>query len=944
MQPASGLRFSTLDASPRTRKIAYFVLIGSLVLALSGAIFGRQPLPHALAFVPLLIGFIIAAAFLTALVLFIDFSASRRPRFLLLGSAYALVGLFAIPYILTFPQLFAPTALFGANEQSAAYLWLAWHFGFPLLILAAYWRPDSSDLVASAVVPRTIGLAVAAGVCVSVAATIVVTVFAKSLPPVFLAALFTPVIANLLLPFIIALNVAALYAIYTHTRNDTALALWLFVAVTCSALDSCLIISTVRGSYGWYIGKLFMAGSATAVLAAYVTEIVHVQRYIRAATDQLQLYRLFGDVTNDIILFVDRSNMTVVDANAAALAAYGYARAELIGIPSALLHASADPLELEAIKRSGPDGALTYEGMHKRSNGAAFPVEVYARAVDFSGRSWIIKTIHDVSERRHAEAQLALAHEETLQANRELERHRAELAAAKYKLEEYSAALEGRVRVSEEKYALLMERSNSPILLLDRNGIILEANEAASRIIGRPLGEIVGHRNDEFVRVHSTKPFELRLAETFESGSIHLDNVAVNRLDGVEFNVSVTATRIRIGELDVLYTIWHDDTERAKLEEALRHAQRLDAMGQLTGGLAHDFNNLLGVIIGNLDIALARDTGSSKDFLDSALDAAERGAKLIQQLLAFARRQPLQPQNLLLNEQLPQTIELLRRTVGASILLEEHIEPETLPVLADPTQLEAAIVNLVVNARDAMADGGSIVIECRNSAIDEADVEGDDVVPGRYVAISVSDTGCGMTPEIAAKAFEPFFSTKGTHGTGLGLSQVFGFAKQSGGTVKLASTVGAGTRVNLYLPAADDDIVADEIASANGTLDSYRGSEAILLVDDNEQMRNIAALQMRSLGYDVTTADPLEALELLRSDERVDLLFTDVIMPGSMDGRELARLAREARPGLKILFTSGFTQAVLAPTIDFDFGGALLSKPYRISELARRLRAMLERT
>lgn len=534
--------------------------------------------------------------------------------------------------------------------------------------------------------------------------------------------------------------------------------------------------------------------------------------------------------------------------------------------------------------------------------------------------------------------------EDTVQANRELQRHRSELAAAKLKLEEYARALEGRVRISEEKYALLVEHANSAIFLTDTEARILEANREASRILGLDIGAIVDRNLQDLIKIRADGAFAGHWSRLIADGSARLDDVTIVQPDGSEEIVTMTSARVTVGDVDIVNVIWHDITERTRLEEQLRHAQRMEAMGQLTGGLAHDFNNLLGVIIGNLDAIRARNVPSAAEFADNALEAAERGANLIRQLLAFARKQPLRPEHINVQDRLPMTVRLLQSTLGTKVTIAQRIDPATQPIVADVSQLEAAILNLAVNARDAMKDPGTIVIECGNVEVDESYAGANPgLSPGSYVLISVSDNGSGMTPEVAAKVFDPFFTTKGSAGTGLGLSQVFGFAKQSGGNVKIYTELGVGTTVRLYLPVAPHapSTAAADCEPADGGA-SLRGTGRILLVEDNDGMREIATAQLRALGYDVTVAaNATAALEVLRSPARVDLLLTDIVMPGDIDGRDLALQARELRPALKVLFTSGFTEAAIVASIQRDFGGAMLSKPYRQSELARRLRDIL---
>jgi len=613
-------------------------------------------------------------------------------------------------------------------------------------------------------------------------------------------------------------------------------------------------------------------------------------------------------------------------------------------LPVMLLSTLSEPMDIIRGLECGADNFLTkpykpeallarvgtiLQNRSLRAESAVLGIEIM-----FLGRRFTI-----TSEKEQILDLLISTFEDTVQANRELQRHRTELAAAKIKLEEYAHALEGRVRVSEEKYALLVENANSAIVILDADGIIREVNREAARIVGLPVAEIIGRRVDAFVR----GTFAERWQRIVSEGSLQLDNVTVNRPDEAEMYVSIRSARIRIGEDDVYMSIWQDVTERTRLEEQLRHAQRMEAMGQLTGGLAHDFNNLLGVIIGNLDAIGARKIAAIQEFAENALEAAERGATLIRQLLAFARRQPLNPERISIPDRLPMTVRLLQSTLGSKATVESHIDPETPPVRADLSQLENAILNLAVNARDAMSEGGRLVIECGNRDVDESDAFANGLEAGKYAMISVSDNGSGMSPEVAAKVFDPFFSTKGSKGTGLGLSQVFGFAKQSGGNVKIYSELGIGTTVRLYLPTVAETVDGRPQVPVPEQLESYRGSETILLVEDNDGMREIVEAQLRALGYDVATAaGSAAALQVLCSERRIDLLLTDIVMPGGLDGRELAVRAREVRPAIKVLFTSGFTEAAVAASIQSDFGGAMLSKPYRHADLAKRVRTMLE--
>jgi signal transduction histidine kinase/ActR/RegA family two-component response regulator len=388
-----------------------------------------------------------------------------------------------------------------------------------------------------------------------------------------------------------------------------------------------------------------------------------------------------------------------------------------------------------------------------------------------------------------------------------------------------------------------------------------------------------------------------------------------------------------------------DVTERRTFDERMLQTQKMEAIGQLTGGVAHDFNNLLTVLMGGSELLVERlkDDPPLARQAELMLGAAQRGAELTQRLLAFARRQPLAPEATDANRLLTGLDGLLRRSLG------EHIEIELVraaglwPALVDRPQLETAILNLAINARDAMPKGGRLTIETANAHIDRdyADALGD-VAPGQYVMVAVADTGTGMPPDIAARAFEPFFTTKETgKGTGLGLSMVYGFAKQSGGHAKIYSELGKGTTVKLYLPRAAGDAGARADARTE-TRAAAAGSERILLVEDDESVRDFAERRLRSMGYAVTAAESAPAALARLERESFDLLFTDIVMPGGMHGPELAEAARRVQPGLKVLFTSGYAENAAIHHGHLPAGAGLLQKPYRLADLATKIRAALD--
>ncbi|HEX6841695.1 MAG TPA: ATP-binding protein, partial [Stellaceae bacterium] len=382
-----------------------------------------------------------------------------------------------------------------------------------------------------------------------------------------------------------------------------------------------------------------------------------------------------------------------------------------------------------------------------------------------------------------------------------------------------------------------------------------------------------------------------------------------------------------------------ETTERRRIEDALRQSQKMEAVGQLTGGIAHDFNNMLTVIAGNLELLEGKlgDEPRLLRLVTSAALAASRAEKLTQQLLTFSRRQQLRSQPIDFNQIVIGMDDLLHRTVGEHIEIRKQLAAELWPALADPNQIETALLNLILNARDAMPSGGHITIETGNTEVAAGHRE---FSPGAYAVLSVTDTGQGMSDEVLAHVFEPFFTTKEVgKGTGLGLSQVYGFVKQSAGHVKVDSRVGGGTTVRLYLPRAEG-----VVGTAEGTPmreQQYRGSECVLVVEDDHGVRDFAVSVLRELGYQVLeAANGDAALDLLGGTPDVDLLFTDVVMPGALSGADLARAALERRPELRVLFTSGYTTRLVEKEWP-DRRLELLRKPYRSIDLAERVRAVL---
>jgi signal transduction histidine kinase/CheY-like chemotaxis protein len=406
------------------------------------------------------------------------------------------------------------------------------------------------------------------------------------------------------------------------------------------------------------------------------------------------------------------------------------------------------------------------------------------------------------------------------------------------------------------------------------------------------------------------------------------------------------------GELGGLMTLLNGTAEslerqRAAIDELnqkLGQSQKMEAMGQLTGGVAHDFNNLLTVILGNAEY-LAEKLAANRELhkiADSIATAAERGSDLTRSLLAFARKQPLLPQDIDIGQKILGMEQLLRRTLGEHIECEFLLDRDLWLTSVDPGQLTSALLNLVLNARDAMPQGGRLAVEVRNISLDETDVDvNGEARPGDYVMVAVTDTGSGMIAEVASRAFEPFFTTKEVgKGTGLGLSMVYGFAKQSGGSMQIKSEPGQGTAVKLFFPRMNAPRSAD--APRVDRIATPAGAETILVVEDNELVRSYVEKELKELGYRViATRNGPEALAILRQPREIDLLFTDVVMPGGMFGPELAKQASRLRPELKVLFTSGYTEHPVQPLDGLNGDARILNKPYRRNDLALMLRTVL---
>lgn len=495
-----------------------------------------------------------------------------------------------------------------------------------------------------------------------------------------------------------------------------------------------------------------------------------------------------------------------------------------------------------------------------------------------------------------------------------------------------------------EQQAALLDKARDAIIVRDMEHRITYWNRSAERVYGWSAAEARGQRLDELLD-EDRETFARASRELVANGEWvgeveHRDKYGRRIVSEVAWSL-VTDEDDRPQSILAINT---DITERLALEEQLRQSQRLEAVGQLTGGVAHDFNNLLTVILGNAELMAEQLPQGDRmhKLAEMTRTAAQRGAELTHRLLAFARRQALEPAPLDVNRLVSGMESLLRRTLPETIDLEIVPGDDTWNAFADTAQLESVILNLALNSKDAMPDGGRLTIETANVRLDEEYcAHNAEVAPGRYVMIAVSDTGTGIPPEHLNRVFDPFFTTKEKgKGTGLGLSMAYGFAKQSQGHIKIYSEPGQGTTVKVYLPRAQRR--EERIEPSTRAERDYSGTEKILVVEDNDLVREHAERQLEQFGYEVRAAsNGREALEIIKREEDIDLLFTDVIMSGGMNGRDLAEMAKKIRPRLKVLYTSGYTENAIVHHGRLDKGVNLLQKPYHRADLARKVRAVL---
>ncbi|MXQ12937.1 hybrid sensor histidine kinase/response regulator [Microvirga makkahensis] len=640
----------------------------------------------------------------------------------------------------------------------------------------------------------------------------------------------------------------------------------------------------------------------------------------RPTAQDKERFQLLVDAVTDYAIYMLDPNGIIASWNSGAQRFKGYVESEILGEHFSRFYTDEDRaagLPQRVLETAAREGKFEAEGWRVRKDGTRFWAHVVVDPIRDAHGNLLgyAKITRDLTERRKAEDAL---------------------------------------RESEERFRLLVQGvTDYAIYMLDPEGHVSNWNPGAQRIKGYTEDEIRGqHFSRFYTEEDRATNLPYRALETAKrEGKFEAEGWRV-RKDGTRFWASVVIDPIydERKELIGFAKITRDITERRKAQEALAEAQaalfqsqKMETIGQLTGGIAHDFNNLLTIIVNNLDLLTRHVNGARETrLIESAQRAAERGARLTQQLLAFSRRQPLQP-----TLQDPSTLiegfeNVLRRACGETVRLTLSLPARISTINVDGAQFEAALLNLVVNARDAMPEGGELTIALGETSVDDQHAAAWSIPAGPYVSLTVRDTGLGMSKEVAARAFEPFFTTKEVgKGTGLGLSQVYGFITQSGGHIEVNSEPGQGTTISMLLPAHGDERGAsDEEASPDTVRPARDTAGTVLIVEDEPAVLDVATEIFDSLGYDVLTAcDAKQALEVLEQDVPIHVLFSDVVMPNGMNGVELSRKARELRPGIKVLLASGYPMSAL-PSEGFEAGISFISKPYRWTELADKLRAL----
>ena len=644
----------------------------------------------------------------------------------------------------------------------------------------------------------------------------------------------------------------------------------------------------------------------------------HMSETDEESVTQNKFELLVQSVTDYAIYMLDPAGR-VSSWNAGASRFKGYDAGEVIGKHFSIFYTDEERekgIPEIALRTAEREGRFEIEGWRVRKDGSQFWANVVIDPIrDPDGQLvGFAKVTRDLTERRAAEQEL---------------------------------------RASEERFRRLVQSvTDYAIYMLDPEGRVSSWNAGAERFKGYASEEIMG---EHFSRFYTDEDKQagiptLALRTAKDEGRFEAEGWRV-RKDGSRFWASVIIDPISDdeGALIGFAKVTRDLSEKRAIEEQLRQSQKMEAVGQLTGGLAHDFNNLLTGISGSLEIMQARIAQGRLNEVDrymmAAQGAVKRAASLTHRLLAFSRRQTLDPKPTDVNRLLGDIEELVRRTVGRPGIEVEAVGASGLwTTLVDPNQLENALLNLCINARDAMPDGGKITLEATNKWIDERAARKHDLPVGQYVSVCVTDTGTGMTPEVMAKAFDPFFTTKPTgEGTGLGLSMIYGFARQSGGQVRIYSEVGHGTTMCIYLPRYAEDAHSEEDATDSVQDDAHGDGEVVLVIDDEPTIRMLIAEVLAESGYAVIEApDGPTGLKILDSTSRIDLLITDVGLPGGMNGRQVADAARVNRPNLKVLFITGYAENADIGQSRLESGMFVMTKPFQMELLAHRIREIIE--
>ncbi len=665
-------------------------------------------------------------------------------------------------------------------------------------------------------------------------------------------------------------------------------------------------------------GRLLDISLSVSPVLSATGELIGAAKVARDITDQKlneEKFRLAVDASPSGLVMIDASGQIML-VNARTEQLFGYPRDELLGQSVDILVPSSMRAQHARIRHSyenDPQARLMGGGMEmfgQKRDGAQFPVEISLNPIPTRRGTLVLAVIVDLTERR--DAQRALLESERM---------------AKVIID---TALDGFLQFDSHYNVVDLNRQAEAILGWSRQ-----------QAIGTPLFDILatGHPHRH--------PWKLFLSQLeHESPAVPGTRFEFSMLtkEGRELILELSLTRHARDTGTLFNAFVRDLTAQRAAEAQFRQIQKMEAIGQLTGGIAHDFNNILTVITGTIEI-LAQGVADQPQLraITQLIDsAAMRGSELTKQLLAFSRNQPLQPRDVDINPLVMETAKLLRPTLGEQLQIDLTLAADTWSALVDPNQLTTAILNLALNARDATPHGGKLALRTGNLQIDGAiDMSPSDITAGDYVIVEVSDNGSGMDRDTLGRVFEPFFTTKEVgKGTGLGLSMVYGFAKQSNGHVTISSMPGLGTTVTLYLPRSKSNQLPEALQPADPTVQG--GHEAILIVEDDALVRAYVTAQITSLGYRTFSATNAEEADaIIDSEEPLDLLFTDIVLPGPRNGRQIAEEAVRKRPGLKVLFASGYTQGAFSDTVSLNNDILLLNKPYRLKELSGMIRQAL---